>query len=65
MLIMSGPGSFHRGEIVPVLYNAVDPGTARVQTFWELWLGTQSLTGFGLLCLGSALVSLRSSRVRS
>lgn len=56
----SGAGSFAKGEAVEVLYDPGDPATARVNAFLELWLGSLALGGFGLLCLGAGLATLRA-----
>lgn len=53
----SGAGDYAKGEAVDVLYHPGDPGSAKVDAFMELWLGTLALGGFGLLCLGASIGS--------
>lgn len=60
----SGAGDYARGEVVEVLYDARDPGNARVNVFLELWLGSVALGGFGLLCLGVGIGNLLYERAR-
>lgn len=34
----SNPPAYHIGQVVEMLYALDDPGTAQINTFWELWL---------------------------
>lgn len=54
----TGAGSYARGEKVDVLYDAGDPANARVNAFFELWLGALALGGFGVLCLGAGIATV-------
>lgn len=60
----SGAGDYAKGEAVEVIYNPVDPASARVNVFIEKWLGSLALGAFGLLCLGIGIGTLLYERVR-
>jgi len=60
----SGAGDYIKGQVVEVLYDANDPGKARVNVFIELWLGTLALGVFGLLCLGVGIGTMLYERGR-
>jgi hypothetical protein len=61
----SGAGDYAKGETVDVLYEAKDPSHAKVDAFFELWLGTLALGGFGLLCLGVGIGTVLYDRARA
>lgn len=60
----SGAGNYAKGESVEVLYDPVDPASARANVFIEKWLASIALGSFGLLCLGVGIGTLLYERIR-
>lgn len=47
----SNPPAFAPGDPVEVLYNPDHPADARLNTFWQLWLGPVICVGIGIVFL--------------
>ncbi|MEP7355890.1 MAG: DUF3592 domain-containing protein [Anaerolineales bacterium] len=64
----SSPPAYHVGQKVTILYNLADPNTARIDSFWDLWLLPIIFIGlavpFGLIFNAAMLFGL-IQRLRS
>lgn len=56
--VSSNPAPYHEGAVVPVRYDANNPGNARLDSGFRLWLLPALLSGIGLafLVIGVVLV---------
>lgn len=62
----TNPPGFDEGQSVRVLYIRSDPGSAKLDSFWQLWTITVICSPLGLFfsCPGYLLLRYRRKRVR-
>lgn len=60
----SDPPAYEVGDRVPVVYDPADPGDARVNTFWSLYLAPIVLGGLAVVFLAVGVPLFRHGRSR-
>jgi hypothetical protein len=63
--VATNPPGFAEGDAVRILYSRSDPGSAKIDSFWQLWTMTVILASLGLFFSVPGYLLLRYERKRN